>query len=373
MELFNVYNLNQVTPVSAKGSIITDNKGQEYLDMYAGHAVVNIGHNHPKYIAAIEEQLKKIVFYNNLVQNPLQQELAKRIGKISGYDDYSLFLCNSGSEAVENALKLASFHTGRQRVISFKRAYHGRTSGAGAVTDNPSISSLYNRVHKVIFSELNDIDNLTRELEGQKVAAVIIEPIQGTGGVHTPTTEFMQKMDQLCKQTGTALIADEVQSGYGRTGKFFAHEWAGIHPDLICVGKPMANGLPCAGVLIGPQFEVVKGRLGTTFGGGHLVTAAAISVLDILEEEKLMQNAKEMGEFLKEHIPASPRIKEVRGKGLMIGIEFREPVAPIRQKLLQDKHIITGAAGMNVIRLLPPLCITQQECYQFVNALKAIL
>jgi len=373
MDLFNVYNLNQVTPVAAKGSMLTDAKGQEYLDMYAGHAVVNIGHSHPKFIAAVEQQLGQLAFYNNSVQNPLQQQLAKRLGKISGYDDYSLFLCNSGSEAVENALKMASFHTGRQRVIAFKRSYHGRTSGAGAVTDNPSISSQYNRVHKVIFVDVNDIDTLTRELEGQKVAAVIIEPIQGTGGVHTPSVEFMQKMQELCHQTGTMLIMDEVQTGYGRTGKFFAHEWAGIHPDLICIGKPMANGLPCAGVLIAPPFEAVKGRLGTTFGGGHLVTAAALSVLEILEEEKLIQNARLMGEFLKEHIPVSPRIKEVRGKGLMIGIEFREPVAPIRQKLLMDKHVITGSAGMNVIRLLPPLCITQQECYQFINALKSVL
>jgi len=373
MDLFQVYNLNQVNAVSAKGSMITDDKGKDYLDMYAGHAVVNIGHSHPKFIAAISEQANKLAFYNNSVQNPLQQQLAKRLGKISGYDNYSLFLCSSGSEAIENALKLASFHTGRQRVIAFKRSYHGRTSGAGAVTDNPSISSLFNKVHKVVFVELNDINTLTRELEGQKVAAVIMEPIQGTGGVHTPTSDFMQKTEQLCRQTGTMLIMDEVQTGYGRTGKFFAHEWTGVHPDLICVGKPMANGLPCAGVMIAPQFEAVKGRLGTTFGGGHLVMAAALSVLDILESDNLMQNAKLMGEFLKEHIPTSPRIKEVRGKGLMIGIEFREPVAPIRQKLLTDKHIITGAAGMNVIRLLPPLCITQQECYQFVNALKAIL
>jgi len=373
MDLFQVYNINQVTPVSAKGCTLTDDKGNEYLDMYAGHAVVNIGHSHPKYIAAIKEQAEKIAFYNNSLHNPLQQQLAKQLGKMSGYEDYSLFLCSSGSEAVENALKLASFHTSRQRVIAFKRSYHGRTSGAGAVTDNPSIASLYNRVHKVIFVDVNDTDNLTRELEGQKVAAVIIEPIQGTGGVHTPSVDFMQKTEALCRQTGTMLIVDEVQTGYGRTGKFFAHEWAGIHPDLICIGKPMANGLPCAGVMIAPQFEAVKGRLGTTFGGGHMVAAAALSVLNILEEDKLIQNAKVMGEFLKEHIPASPRIKEVRGKGLMIGVEFREPVAPIRQKLLMDKHIITGAAGMNVIRLLPPLCITQQECYQFVNALKAIL
>jgi len=373
MDLFQVYNLNSVTPISAKGSTLIDAKGQEYLDMYAGHAVVNIGHSHPKFIAAITEQAQKLAFYNNSVQNPLQQQLAKRLGKISGYDDYALFLCSSGSEAVENALKMASFHTGRQRVIAFKRSYHGRTSGAGGVTDNPSIASLYNRVHKVIFVDMNDLTTLQRELEGQKVAAVIFEPIQGTGGVHTPTNDFLQKAEALCRQTGTMLIADEVQTGYGRTGKFFAHEWAGVHPDLICIGKPMANGLACAGVLIAPQFEAVKGRFGTTFGGGHLVMAAALSVLDVLEEEKLMQNAKAMGDFLKEHIPTSPRIKEVRGKGLMIGIEFREPVAPIRQKLLQDKHIITGAAGMNVIRLLPPLCITQQECYQFVNALKAIL
>ncbi len=373
MELFNVYNLFPVTPVKAQGCTLWDEKGHEFLDMYAGHAVVNIGHSNPKYIAAVSDQIQKMGFYNNSVINPLQQQLAKRLGKISGYNDYSLFLCNTGAESVENALKLASFHTGRQRVIAFRRGYHGRTSGAGAVTDNPSIQSLYNRVHKVIFVDLNDIATLTKELETQKVAAVIIEGIQGTGGVHTPNPEFMKTMEDLCHKTGTVLILDEVQSGYGRTGKFFAHQWADIRPDLICVGKPMANGLPCGGVLIAPQFEAVKGRLGTTTGGNHVTMAAALSVLDVMEEDKLINNARTMGEFLKEHIPASPRIKEVRGKGLMIAIEFREPVAPIRQKLLNDKHIITGSAGMNVIRLLPPLCITQQECYTFINALKAVL
>lgn len=373
MELFNVYNLYNVTPVKAQGCSIWDDKGQEYLDMYAGHAVVNIGHSHPKFVSAVTDQMQQMAFVGNMLQSPQQQQLAKRLGKISGYDNYSLFLCSTGAESVENALKLASFHTGRQRVLAFKRGYHGRTSGAGAVTDNASIQSLYNRVHKVVYVDLNDAATLTKELETQKVAACIIEPIQGTGGVHTPSVEFMQTLEKLCRQNGTLLIMDEVQTGFGRTGKFFAHEWAGVHPDLICMGKPMANGLPCAGVMIAPVFEAVKGRLGSTFGGSPVVTAAALSVLDVLEEEKLMASAKAMGEFLKEHIPASPRIKEVRGKGLMIGIEFREPVAPIRQKLLYDKHIITGSAGMNVIRLLPPLCITQQECYTFINALKSIL
>lgn len=373
MDLFNVYSLFNVTPATAHGCTIVDNKGHEYLDMYAGHAVVNIGHNHPKYVSAVTEQAKQLTYCGTSMDNPLQKKLAERLGKMSGYSDYSLFLCNTGAESVENALKIASFHTGRQRVIAFKRSYHGRTSGAAAVTDNPSIQSLYNRVHKVIFVELNDITTLTRELETQKVAAVIIEGIQGTGGVHTPSKDFMLQMENLCHKTGTVLILDEVQSGYGRTGKFFAHQWAGIKPDLICIGKPMANGLACGGVMIAPQFEAVRGRYGTTFGGNHLTMAAANSVLEVLEEDKLMANALAMGEFLKEHIPASPRIKDVRGKGLMIGIEFREPVAPIRQKLLAEKHVITGSAGMNVIRLLPPLCITQQECYAFINALKSVL
>lgn len=373
MDLFNVYNLFPVTPVKAQGCTVWDDKGQEFLDMYAGHAVVNIGHCHPKFVSAVTEQVQKMAFYNNSVINPLQQQLAKRLGKMSGYDDYSLFLCNTGAESVENALKLASFHTGRQRVIAFRRGFHGRTSGAGAVTDNGSIQSMFNRVHKVIFVDLNDLDTLTRELETQKVAAVIVEGIQGTGGVHTPSPDFMRSMEALCRKTGTVLILDEVQTGFGRTGKFFAHQWVDIHPDLICLGKPMANGLPCGGVMIAPQFEAVRGRLGTTTGGNHVTMAAALSVLDVLEEDKLMDNARKMGEFLKEHIPASPRIKDVRGKGLMLGIEFREPVAPIRQKLLNDKHILTGSAGMNVIRLLPPLCITQPECYTFINALKAVL
>ncbi|MCQ2311158.1 MAG: aspartate aminotransferase family protein [Paludibacteraceae bacterium] len=373
MDLFNVYSLFNVTPKSAKGCTITDDKGQEYLDMYAGNAVMNIGHSHPKYIKAVTDQLQQLTYSSNSFNNPLQDKLAQRLGKTTGYDNYSLFMCTSGAEAVENALKLASFHTGRQRVLAFKRGYHGRTSGAAAVTDNPSISSLFNRVHKVIFADINDTATLTKELETQKVAAVIIEPIQGTGGVHTPSLDFMQAMETLCRQNGTMIIMDEIQTGFGRTGKFFAHQWMGLHPDLICIGKPMANGLPCAGVMIAPQFEAVKGRLGTTLGGSPLLTAAALSVLDVLEEDKLMDNAKQMGEFLKEHIPASPRIKEVRGKGLMLGIEFREPVAPIRQKLLYDKHIITGSAGMNVIRLLPPLCITQQECYTFINAIKSII
>lgn len=373
MKLFNVYNLYDVTPVSAKGCTITDVKGQEYLDMFGGHAVVNIGHANPHYTEAVTEQLQKLPFYNNSVQNPLQAEYAKRLGQLSGYADYSLFLCTSGAEAVENALKMASFQNGRQRVIALKRGYHGRTSGAAAVTDNPAIQSMYNRVHKVIFVDVNDTATLTRELETQKVAAVIAEPIQGTGGVHTPDAEFLKTIENLCRQTGTVFIIDEVQTGFGRTGKFFAHQWVGLHPDIICIGKPMANGLPCAGVMIAPQFDAVKGRLGTTFGGGHLEMAAALSVLDVLVDEKLMENALKMGEFIKEHIPTSPRIKEVRGKGLMIGIEFREPIAPIRQKLLYDKHVITGAAGMNVMRLLPPLCITQSECYTFINALKSLL
>lgn len=373
MNLFDVYSLFNVTPIRAKGCTIWDEQGQEYLDLYGGHAVISIGHSHPHYIAALTEQVNRIGFYSNSVNNPLQCQLAQRIGKVSGYDDYSLFLVNSGAESNENALKLASFHTGKSRVIAFHQSFHGRTSGAVAVTDNSAIQSPFNRLHQVTFVDLNDEAAVEKELTKGDVAAVIIEGIQGCGGINVPTPEFMRSLETMCHKFGVVLILDEVQSGYGRTGKFFAHQWAGIRPDIITMGKGIANGFPCGGILIAPQFEPVKGRLGTTFGGNYLAMAAALSVLDVMENEHLIENAERVGEFLKNNIPASPRIKEVRGQGLMIGIEFNEPVAPLRQKLLFDKHIFTGVAGQNMIRLLAPLCLTQDEAKRFINALNEIL
>lgn len=373
MELFDVYSLFDVTPVKAQRCTIWDDKGQEYLDLYGGHAVISIGHSHPHYVEMLTDQLNKIGFYSNSVINPLQEQLAKRLGKISGYEDYTLFLDNSGAESNENALKLASFHTGKERVIAFRRSFHGRTSGAVAVTDNPKIQSPFNQCHKVTFLDLNDIAAVERELQQGDVAAVIIEGIQGCGGIHVPTTEFMQSLRQLTEQYGAVLILDEVQSGYGRTGKFFAHQWYGIRPDIITMAKGMANGFPCGGILIAPHFQAVKGMLGTTFGGNYLAMAAALAVLDVIEREQLIDNALKVGNFIKENLPASDKIREVRGTGLMLGIEFNEPVAPIRQALLKDYHIFTGVAGTNMVRILAPLCLTQEQAQQFINALKKIL
>ena len=373
MELFDVYSLFDVTPVRARLCKVWDDKGQEYLDLYGGHAVISVGHSHPDYVAALGEQLQRIGFYSNSVQNPLQTELAHKLGEASGYPDYSLFLDNSGAESNENALKLASFHTGRDRVVAFRKSFHGRTSGAVAVTDNPKIVSPFNAVHKVSFCELNDIAGVEAELSRGDVAAVIIEGIQGCGGINLPTAEFMQQLSVLCRKFGTVLVLDEVQSGYGRTGRFFAHQWYGIRPDIITMGKGIANGFPCGGILISPDFQAVKGMLGTTFGGNYLAMAAAIAVLDIMEKEQLVANALEVGEYLKASIPASENIREVRGRGLMLGIEFNGPVAEIRRRLLFEKHIFTGVAGSNMVRLLAPLCLTKAEADQFVNSLKEIL
>ena len=373
MELFDVYSLFDVTPVRGKGCHVWDDKGTEYLDLYGGHAVISVGHSHPKYIKAITDQLGKIGFYSNSVINPLQSELAHKIGKLSGYTDYSLFLINSGAEANENALKLASFHTGRDKVVAFKRSFHGRTSGAVAVTDNPKIVSPFNAAHKVAFAEFNNIASVEELLKGNDVAAVIIEGIQGCGGIHIPTTEFMQQLRALCDKYGTVLVLDEIQSGYGRSGKFFAHQHYGIKPDIITMAKGIANGFPVGGILIAPKFEAVKGMLGTTFGGNYLGMAAAIAVAEIFEEENLVENAAKVGKYLLENIPQSPRIKEVRGRGLMIAIEFNEPIKEIRSKLLYEKHIFTGVAGQNMIRLLPPLCLTKENCDEFIAALSEVL
>ena len=373
MELFDVYSLFDVTPVKAQGCRVWDEKGTEYLDLYGGHAVISVGHSHPHYVAALTEQLGRIGFYSNSVVNPLQQELAHRLGKACGYEDYSLFLDNSGAESNENALKLASFHTGKDRIIAFHRSFHGRTSGAVAATDNPAIVSPFNAAHKVTFCDLNDAEGVEAELKKGDVAGVIIEGIQGCGGIHVPTTAFMKALESLCRQHGAVLILDEVQSGYGRTGKFFAHQWYGIRPGIITMGKGIANGFPCGGILIAPEFQARKGMLGTTFGGNYLAMAAALAVLDIIESEKLIDNALAVGEHLLAGIPDSPRIKEVRGRGLMIGIEFNEEVAPLRKELLFNRHIFTGVAGKNMIRLLAPLCLSQEQADCFLSALNDIL
>ncbi len=373
MELFDVYSLFDVTPVRAEACTIWDDKGQEYLDLYGGHAVISVGHSHPAYVAALKEQLERIGFYSNSVRNPLQEELAHRLGEMSGYPDYSLFLDNSGAESNENAMKLASFHTGKDRIIAFRRSFHGRTSGAVAVTDNPTIVSPFNANHKVSFCDLNDAEAVEAVLKGGDVAGVIVEGIQGCGGIHVPTPEFLKALSELCDRYGACLILDEVQSGYGRSGKFFAHQWAGIRPDVISMGKGIANGFPCGGILISPKFKAVKGMLGTTFGGNYLAMAAANAVLDIISSEKLVENAYEVGEYLKSRIPASDRIAEVRGRGLMLGIEFNEPVAEIRKKLLFDEHIFTGVAGKNMVRLLAPLCLSRAEADIFIASLAKVL
>ncbi|MBR0174218.1 MAG: aspartate aminotransferase family protein [Bacteroidales bacterium] len=373
MELFDVYSLFDVVPVKASGCRIWDDKGSCYLDLYGGHAVISIGHSHPAYIEALTEQVNKIGFYSNSVVNPLQQELAGKLGDISGYGDYTLFLDNSGAESNENAVKLASFHTGKDRVIAFRKSFHGRTSGAVALTDNPAIVSPFNSHHKVSFCELGDLAAVEKELSGGDVAAVIIEGIQGCGGINIPSDGFLRALSDLCDRYSAVMILDEVQSGYGRTGKFFAHQWAGIRPGIITMGKGIANGFPCGGILISPEFKAVKGMLGTTFGGNYLAMAAALSVLDVISSENLLQNAREVGEHIINSIPKDFRIKEVRGRGLMIGLEFNTEVASIRKSLLFDKHIFTGVAGKNMIRLLPPLCLSKEEADTFLNAFKEVL
>lgn len=370
MKLFDVYSLFDVIPVRAKGCRVWDDKGTEYLDLYGGHAVISIGHSHPEYISSLTSQLERIGFYSNSVINPLQSDLAEKIGKASGYEDYSLFLDNSGAESNENALKLASFHTGKDRIIAFHKSFHGRTSGAVAATDNPSIVSPFNANHKVTFCNLNDAESVEQELSKGDVAAVIIEGIQGCGGINIPDEAFMKAIEASCRKHNAVLILDEVQSGYGRTGKFFAHQWYGIKPGIITMGKGIANGFPCGGILISPEFEAKKGMLGTTFGGNYLAMAAANSVIDIISRENLIQNAYEVGEYIKERIPASARIKEVRGCGLMLGIEFNEDIAEIRRNLLFKHHIFTGVAGKTILRLLAPLCLTKPEADVFINALK---
>ncbi len=373
MNLFDVYSVFDVTPVKALGCRIWDDKGQEYLDLYGGHAVISVGHCHPEYVAAITAQLNKIGFYSNSVKNPMQEELARKIGDMSGLEDWSLFLINSGAEANENALKLASFHTGKDRIIAFRHSFHGRTSGAVAVTDNPKYVSSFNSHHNVTFVALGDSAAVEAELSKGDVAGVIIEGIQGVGGINIPSDDFLQDLRTLTRRYGACLILDEVQSGYGRTGKFFAHQWAGIVPDIITMAKGMGNGFPVGGVLISPDFKATKGMLGTTFGGNYLAMAASLAVIDIMKKENLIQNALEVGNWLKDNIPQSPKIKDVRGRGLMLGIQFNEPVAPVRNSLLFDQHIFTGVAGTDMVRLLAPLVLTKEQAVQFIEALKKVL
>ena len=373
MELFNVYSLYPIEPVRGKGCFVYDEAGTEYLDLYGGHAVISIGHAQPDYVRAVQEQVGRLGFYSNSVENPLQQRLAEKLGRISGYDDYRLFLCNSGAEANENALKLASFHTGRSKVLAIAKAFHGRTSGAVAVTDNPAISSPFNRTPNVEFTPLNDLEAAHAKLTTREFAAVIVEGIQGVSGIHCPTNEFLRGLREAATETGTQLVLDEIQSGYGRTGRFFAHQAAGIRPDLITTAKGMANGFPIGGVLIAPHLEARPGLLGTTFGGSHLACAAATAVLDVIERDGLVENAAKIGEYLLAELHKIDGLKEVRGRGLMIGIEIDGSGPELRKRLLFEKHIFTGGAGASTVRLLPALCLTREMADRFLNAFKEMI
>lgn len=373
MKLFDVYPLFNIEIVKGKGCHVWDKEGNEYLDLYGGHAVISVGHSHPTYVKAISEQVSKLGFYSNSVINSLQQTLADKLGKASGYDEYSLFLINSGAEANENALKLASFHNGKKRVLAFQHSFHGRTSAAVRVTDNPKIIAPVNEGLDVSYLPLNDKAAVEAELKKGDVSSVIIEGIQGVGGIQVPTDDFLQELRSLCTKYQAVLIIDEIQSGYGRSGKFFAHQYAGIRPDMITVAKGIANGFPMGAVLISPIFKPIYGMLGTTFGGNHLACAAAIAVLDIMHDEGLVANAEKVGSYLLEELHKFPGIKEIRGRGLMIGIEFEEPIKEIRSKLLFEQKVFTGVAGTNTIRLLPPLCLSMEEAAEFISRFRKIL
>lgn len=373
MNLFNVYPLYDVAIVKGKGCNVWDEKGTEYLDFYGGHAVISIGHAHPHYVEMISKQVAQLGFYSNSVINPLQKQLALQLGKISGYNDYSLFLINSGAEANENALKLASFYNGRTKIVSFGKAFHGRTSLAVEATDNPKIIAPINANGHTVYLPLNDEAAMKAELQKGDVCAVIIEGIQGVGGIRIPSESFLKALRQTCDETKTILILDEIQSGYGRSGKFFAHQYAGIRPDLISIAKGIGNGFPMGAVLINPMFTPVFGELGTTFGGNHLACTAALAVLDVMEQEHLVDNAAKVGAYLLSELKKIGGIQEVRGRGLMIGLEFDRPIKSLREHLIYDEHVFTGASGTNVLRLLPPLCVSMEQADQFVFRLKKLL
>lgn len=372
MNLFNVYPLYDIEPVKAKGSYLWDKNGEEYLDLYGGHAVISIGHSHPHYVYKLTEQLSNIGFYSNSVKIPIQNELADKLGKLSGYEDYDLFLCNSGAEANENALKTASFFNGRKKVIAFSKAFHGRTAGAVAATDNKAIIAPVNYDEHVSFLPFNDIEALKANVT-EETCAVIMEGIQGVGGINVASIEFLKAAREVCDKTGAILILDSVQCGYGRSGKFFSHDFAGIKPDLITTAKGMGNGFPIGGVLISPKFQAKFGMLGTTFGGNHLACAAAVAVLDVMKEENLVENAQKMGDYLFSNLQQIEGIKELRGRGLMVGIEFEQPVDKIRDTLLFDHHIFCGYAGKHTLRLLPSLAIGKAECDRFLEALNQVI
>ncbi len=373
MKPFNVYPLQSITPVKALGCYVWDDKGNRYLDLYGGHAVISIGHGQPEYCQAISQQASTMGFYSNSVQNPVQVAMAKKLGELSGYEDYQLFMVNSGAEAVENAIKLASFKTGKKKVISITKGFHGRTSLALGVTDNPKLSAPVNTVHETIFIEMDDVEELEIAFAKNDIAAVIIEGIQGIAGIYEPSTTFLQSIQELCKKHEALFIADEIQSGYGRTGKFFAHQYADVTPDLITVAKGMGNGFPIGGVLISPKIEPYFGMLGTTFGGTHLGCAAGLAVLNVLESENLMENATQAGDFLIEELNKLESV-EVRGRGLMIGVEFQFPIKKIRKMLLEDHLIFTGvASNPNILRILPPLSLSKEQAKHFLSALITVL
>ena len=373
MNLYDVYPLFDVNIVKGEGCKVWDDKGNEYLDLYGGHAVISIGHAHPKYVDMISHQVATLGFYSNSVINTLQQRVAEKLGRISGYEDYNLFFINSGAEANENALKLSSFKNGKRRVIAFKKAFHGRTSLAVEVTDNPKIVAPINANAHTTFVAIGDIDAVRAEIEKGDVTAVIIEGIQGVGGVQIPSPTFLQQLQQLCAETDTTLILDEVQSGCGRSGKFFAHQWAGIKPDIITQAKGIGNGFPVGVVLISPKFQAIYGELGTTFGGNHLACAAVEAVLDVMQADNLLDNVNRVGEWLLTELKKIDGIKEVRGQGLMIGIEFDEPVKDIRRKLLFEERVFTGVSGTNTIRLLPPLSLTMEQAELFIDKFRKTL
>ena len=377
MKLFDVYSLSDVNIVKGRGCRVWDDKGQEYLDLYGGHAVISIGHCHPHYVDMMTRQLNQLGFYSNSVINRLQEQLAKRLGPICGYDDYSLFLVNSGAEANENCLKLASFHTGRKRVLAADKAFHGRTSLAVEVTDIAKYSAPINANGHTTFLPLNDLEAWERELAKGDVSACILECIQGVGGLNMATAEFAQGLQAACHKYGTVLICDEIQCGYGRSGKFFAHQWLGIRPDLISVAKGIGNGFPMSGVIISPAFTPVKGQVGTTFGGNHLACTAALAVLDVFEQEHLVDNAHVVGEYLLDQLRllqhTSKHITEVRGRGLMAGAVLDIPHSEVRSRLVHQEHCLTGCAGTNILRILPPLCLTKAEVDDFIARLKRVL